>query len=448
MKYNTLVALLLAAFMAAPVAHATDIKTLLEQAASLRADEFSPAEYKAAIETANDRSTVEAEQHASKAIANCMTLSREFTPLIESRDRMQLAKAAEVRKDLADRAEEAFADVVSAIESGDMPKAKTFSKHATLLTHQAEVVAAREQLSRPISKRLSEARAASANIYAPKLYASVKSRMQNIDKMIRDNPAAQGQSVSELQKGLEEGSKAVSIGELGKSLKSDPTSIESLVKDSDARMQTIALLLGINISPLQSHAEQAAAIRTSITGMQNSYESQLADANKQLAALNGDMKELDETRFKLNLKREAEAKIAQLAKLFDSSKVEIFLTTDADVIIRMKSMNFRSGSAVIPPESYELLDQAGKAINLFGDREIRVEGHTDSVGDDQFNQELSERRAATVQEFLEARFAEMNRTFTAMGFGEQKPIANNEKEEGRQQNRRIDIVLIAPSMHP
>jgi len=124
--------------------------------------------------------------------------------------------------------------------------------------------------------------------------------------------------------------------------------------------------------------------------------------------------------------------------------LELFLTTDADVIIRMKAMNFPSGSAIVPAQSYDLLELASKAVDLFGDRVVRVEGHTDSVGNDEYNQALSERRAVTVKEYLDARFAENNRTITSVGFGEARPIANNEKSEGRAQNRRIDIVLIAP----
>jgi len=182
------------------------------------------------------------------------------------------------------------------------------------------------------------------------------------------------------------------------------------------------------------------------------YDEQLADARKEINKLQGNLAELDDTRtslgmarYKLQLKREAEAKIAQLASLFDPSQVELFLTTDADVIIRMKAMNFPSSSAIVPARSYDLLELASKAIDLFGDRAVRVEGHTDSVGNDEYNQALSERRAVTAKEYLDARFAENNRAITSVGFGEERPIANNEKAEGRGKNRRIDIVLIAPS---
>ena len=90
-----------------------------------------------------------------------------------------------------------------------------------------------------------------------------------------------------------------------------------------------------------------------------------------------------------------------------------------------------------------------KSIEIFPDRDIRVEGHTDFIGNNDYNQELSERRAKAVGEYISQRLPEASgQSLIPVGHGEEKPIANNETAEGRTKNRRIDIVLVAPPYTP
>jgi outer membrane protein OmpA-like peptidoglycan-associated protein len=75
------------------------------------------------------------------------------------------------------------------------------------------------------------------------------------------------------------------------------------------------------------------------------------------------------------------------------------------------------------------------------DKKIRVEGHTDSSGDAEANLELSEKRAQAVREALVGLGVAADRV-TALGMGEDFPIASNEDEDGRAQNRRVDVILL------
>ena len=86
------------------------------------------------------------------------------------------------------------------------------------------------------------------------------------------------------------------------------------------------------------------------------------------------------------------------------------------------------------------IDRLAQLLSVYPERSVRVEGHTDSVGDDATNQELSERRAAAVRDALLARGVDAAR-IEAVGYGATHPIADNRTESGRQKNRRIDIVL-------
>jgi outer membrane protein OmpA-like peptidoglycan-associated protein len=71
---------------------------------------------------------------------------------------------------------------------------------------------------------------------------------------------------------------------------------------------------------------------------------------------------------------------------------------------------------------------------------LQIEGHTDSVGSDDFNQSLSERRADSVRDFL-AQQGVAPTSITARGFGKTQPVAANDTAEGRQRNRRVEIVV-------
>ncbi|MHB8875704.1 MAG: OmpA family protein [Myxococcaceae bacterium] len=74
----------------------------------------------------------------------------------------------------------------------------------------------------------------------------------------------------------------------------------------------------------------------------------------------------------------------------------------------------------------------------FPGAQIIVEGHTDSMGADEYNRKLSERRAAAVRGFLHL----APETSSVKGYGEARPLAPNDTEEGRQRNRRVEIVVI------
>jgi OmpA-OmpF porin, OOP family len=102
---------------------------------------------------------------------------------------------------------------------------------------------------------------------------------------------------------------------------------------------------------------------------------------------------------------------------------------------------FDTGSDRIRPESTPTLNEILGMLKDHPDLRLGIEGHTDSVGDAAMNQTLSEKRAAAVKVFLSENGIDANRLETA-GFGPTKAVASNESPEGRQQNRRVDLVKL------
>jgi OOP family OmpA-OmpF porin len=107
-------------------------------------------------------------------------------------------------------------------------------------------------------------------------------------------------------------------------------------------------------------------------------------------------------------------------------------------VIRLRGVNFDFDRAEIRPASRPILDQAAERLRKCGGEQLRVEGHTDSIGADAYNQDLSERRARAVRDYLVSKGVTGSRISSA-GFGESKPISTNDTPEGRFLNRRVEV---------
>jgi outer membrane protein OmpA-like peptidoglycan-associated protein len=117
------------------------------------------------------------------------------------------------------------------------------------------------------------------------------------------------------------------------------------------------------------------------------------------------------------------------------------------VITLSGSVLFASGQAKLLPTANERLAEVARALVAQDEKsQIIVEGHTDSQGSDEFNRELSQRRAETVREFLIAHGVDGNR-LRAEGAGEANPIAPNTTAEGRANNRRVEIIVQQPAQN-
>jgi len=113
-----------------------------------------------------------------------------------------------------------------------------------------------------------------------------------------------------------------------------------------------------------------------------------------------------------------------------------------DLILRMPSgITFPVDSSAIQPQFRSTLDGVAQTLASYNQTYIDVLGHTDSTGSDAYNQALSERRAQSVADYLSTRGVARAR-MGIRGFGETQPIASNETEEGRSQNRRVEIKVV------
>ena len=109
-------------------------------------------------------------------------------------------------------------------------------------------------------------------------------------------------------------------------------------------------------------------------------------------------------------------------------------------IAHLEGTHFAFDSAKLTPAGEAILDEAVAVMNKHQSINVRIEGHTDSVGSDAYNMKLGQRRADSVESYLVGKGISASRLST-VSFGETKPIASNDTAEGRAQNRRVDLVV-------
>uniref|UniRef100_A0A7C3Z2Z9 OmpA-like domain-containing protein n=1 Tax=candidate division WOR-3 bacterium TaxID=2052148 RepID=A0A7C3Z2Z9_UNCW3 len=145
------------------------------------------------------------------------------------------------------------------------------------------------------------------------------------------------------------------------------------------------------------------------------------------------------------VKIEAPGYVSQTSN-FSIKKGEVterkFELVSKGMVLTLKGVYFDFARATLRTESYPALMEAIQILKDNPDIQVEIQGHTDNIGSDAFNQKLSERRAYAVMNFLIQYGGISPARLSAKGYGEKVPIASNETPEGRQLNRRVDFVIL------
>jgi len=122
----------------------------------------------------------------------------------------------------------------------------------------------------------------------------------------------------------------------------------------------------------------------------------------------------------------------------DLTGCPVMLTEDVSISMDIK---FLTNSAELTPESFPAVKELADFLNQFDETQVVIEGHTDSVGRNSYNKELSQRRAETVMRSLIEDYAVSPVRMTSVGYGEEQAIADNSTSDGRSKNRRVVAVV-------
>jgi len=182
--------------------------------------------------------------------------------------------------------------------------------------------------------------------------------------------------------------------------------------------------LNNNLEDMETNLDTSKADAKALMGTIDNQNTKLKNQNSELENVSG----------KVSVQRAIESARAR----FSADEADAYQQGDR-LVIRLKKMNFRTGSEAIPTNSLKVLAEVREVIDSLDAEQVTVEGHTDSTGKAAYNQKLSKNRAESVAGYFQSLEKDLN--VKSVGRGETKPIASNSTKEGRASNRRVDIVI-------
>jgi outer membrane protein OmpA-like peptidoglycan-associated protein len=324
--------------------------------------------------------------------------------LYEARNAVRIAKAAQADKYASDSYQKAY-DLLQQAEGYQSRKYKeakpvsTVSREAAQMAEDARAISLRRQETEyndaqtaAMQKRESDARAAADESARQRAAAEAKSA---------DDERARQQAEQDRQDALRRQQEAQAQADAASAAQRD-----ALAAQQAAQQQ-------------QQQAQQEAE-RQRLAAQQADQARAAADQARQQAE-----RDKEEMRARL---------LAQLNQVLETKD------TARGLIVNMSDVLFDTGKYTLRPAAREKLAKISGIVQAYPDLKLAVEGHTDSVGSDAYNQRLSEQRADSVKSYL-LKQGVADQNMTAQGLGEADPVADNKTAKGRQLNRRVELVV-------
>ena len=244
---------------------------------------------------------------------------------------------------------------------------------------------------------------------------------------------------------------AIFVSATVQSIRNDEQTVEAFILGWEKRLTDIAETAGVDAD----FSEGAATTIRKTKQQLEQTERDLRERDALIIGLEDEIRDLDERlagvssdRSSLIRKVEQQARLQeqyeQVEALFSDDEAEVLQNGDT-IVLRLIGLSFAPNSAKLNSAAQKLLAKTEKAINIYPQCTMTVEGHTDAQGGAEPNLQLSDQRAQAVRSYLTDVLRIPGFRVTAQGYGDTRPIANNKTPEGRTRNRRIDLI-ITPSV--
>lgn len=340
-----------------------------------------------------------------------------------------------------DDVEDSFLELTAAVESDSMNWARRTAPDVEKSFREIELASIKKNTVYRIVDLIKKAKEADADRFAPKLLKDVESRYAQLDQFISQNrysSEAMGEKADEV---LFYANRLVYVTEEARRVeKLDPTEI---ALQNEANLLALSQKLELPDLRNQSQGSQRRQIENAIDevlrtrhDLRRKADSQRAqiDALQDTAVLEGEQLALLEHERKLN------QLFLKVSAMFSPGEAEVYRQENR-IVIRVRSLQFPVGTAIVQPESYPVLAKVQKAITSFNSPRVIVEGHTDSTGSAEVNDRLSQQRADAVLAYLVNNATVDANQIQAVGKAFSEPLASDRTAEGRAENRRIDVVI-------
>ena len=441
----------------------------LARARAANAELLAPAMFASGAEAyAAAESDLERGRNMERIRSELATAARAFTeagdaaeianvtlaPVIKTRADAANANAASFAAEVWTEASEAFDSAARRLETGDIRGARGRADEAEALYRDAELTAIKAQYLSQTRALLVEAEQARVPRLAPRTYEKAQSLLAEAERELSENRYDTDRPRSLAQQANYEARHAIYLAGLIDRLREQDQSLEDLILSYEQPLADIsaaadkAAQLDKGIEPVVT---DLVAYIEGLREQASQAERDLTDTRTRVGELEEEIRDLDQRlggvsqeRVALVQRLEAEARIreqfAAIENLFTRDEARVSREGNR-MIIRLVGLTFQSGQDVVRPAYRGLLEKVRQASDVFPRSQITIEGHTDSYGGDENNLALSRRRAEAVSVFLTGELAVPAFRISSVGYGETQPIANNDTEQGRERNRRIDVII-------
>ena len=372
--------------------------------------------------------------------------------VIKRRKLARAAGATKMGKDYV-KAEGQFLDLMRLVENNKLKSARKNEAKVIRSFQNLELRAIKEKTLGEVRKLLRQAEKEDARKFAPNSYALATNKLKATDAFISKNPYKKEKMLEKANDALFEAWRCIRVTRQSKKVKNmRPEQITlwyekalyqtaSALNAPDMRDEPYKIQVENILSSITSLKED----RNFMIGKTKDQQAEIDALKKQTASLADRSRKEQAAKERLAAEKKFNKLFGEVRNLFKANEAEVYKQGN-QLLIRLRAIEFPVGKYVIMPENYGLLSTVQRAIRIFGEPNVVIEGHTDSTGSDEINEHLSEKRAYAVGQYLVA-----NRTLPAnkivtVGYGEIRPLASNKTTKGRAVNRRIDVILKPQNM--
>jgi OOP family OmpA-OmpF porin len=367
-----------------------------------------------------------------------------FKDLLQARKDALNVYAPEYAVEEFQESEQKFLEAGKRLERGDLNGARHTGFEAERCYRDAELIAIKETIVSQVRELLDEAEKKKTGEFAPYTLKEAENLYKQVIDILNNNRYLKNDARALAENAEYEAQHAIYLADVVEKLKKNDQNLELLIRDFEGRIDHIAQKLGFEGDYTSGLAKTVDDILLAVQNLQEeniALKKELETYQKDITHLREKVQEYEKTVVsELEQKRKWEEKLHKIETIFSPAEAQVLLSGNY-MIIRLYGLTFQSGSKVILPEHFMLLTKVMRALREFPTATVEVAGHTDAIGNDAYNFQLSEDRASAVRIYLEANMGRTNNQFRSIGYGEERPIASNESQEGRQLNRRIEILI-------
>jgi outer membrane protein OmpA-like peptidoglycan-associated protein len=357
--------------------------------------------------------------------------------------------------------EKYFSQAMRNMERGSLRSAERYAEKAEAAYRDGELIAIKANYLSETRDLIALATRLKADRYAPESLGNAASLLAAAETALNDNRYDTDKPRSLAADARHNALHAIYVAKLENRIRNRELNLERVLIGWESSIERLGDALDTPVYFDYGETQAIDALLETLTRQNLEKESLVRTIEEQsleLVALNeqvGKMQELlgggnqtigelevllAEQKQRLEQQARHRQRFAAVESVFAPNQATVLRQGDT-VIIRMIGLNFDSGAAELKSEHMDILASLERAIAEFPESRVVVEGHTDAFGSDADNLGLSQARADAVVRHLLANLPISPANLNAMGYGETRPVANNETPEGRKRNRRIDIVI-------